>query len=397
MSARTYLPLAGIALCAFVFNVSEFMPVALLTDIGEDLGVSESTSGLLISVYAWFVAGLSLPLMLAFRNAPYRPLFLGTVAVFITFQVLSAVSPGYWCLMGSRIGVACAHAIFWSIATPLAVRVVPKGRAALAMSVVATATSVATVVGLPMGRIVGLELGWRATFEVVALISAAVLVLLMAVFPKVASDGSFSLSELPGLFGNRVLVCVYAVLVLLVLGYYTGYSYVEPFLDQVAGLGEGEITVMLALFGASGIIGSVLFNKTYHGHPRAFLGVAVFALAASLLVLRAAADAMPSVALDLAVWGIAVTGMNLCLQVEVMRCAPGSASTIAMSLYSGLFNVGIASGSLVGGFVVDGPGIASIGYVGAVSAFAGALLATLVLVPMLLRRGGKSASEDATR
>ena len=123
MAVRQWLPLAGIVLAVFVFNTSEFMPMALLTDIAADLGVSESSAGMVITAYAWAVALLSLPLMLLFRNADYRLLLIATVAVFVAFQTASALSSGYWMLVGSRIGVACAHAVFWSIASPLAVKV----------------------------------------------------------------------------------------------------------------------------------------------------------------------------------------------------------------------------------------------------------------------------------
>ena len=168
MGIVKWLPLVGISISVFIFNMSEFMPIGLLTGISDDFGVSESQAGLIISVYAWAVALLSLPIMLLLRRMEYRRMLLLSVVLFTAFQVMSGVSSSYWMLMASRLGVAVAHAIFWSIATPLAVRVVEPRFAKIAIGAVATGTSIAMIVGLPLGRIIGLALGWRMSFVTIA-------------------------------------------------------------------------------------------------------------------------------------------------------------------------------------------------------------------------------------
>ena len=166
-SFTRWLPLVGLTFAVFVFNTSEFMPIGLLTDIATDLNISEARAGLLISVYAWVVAIMSLPLMIMVSKMELKRLLLSIIALFVVSHVGSALAEGYYTLMLSRIGVACAHSIFWSIASPLAVRTVPDGRRALALSAIATGSSVAMVVGLPLGRVVGLYVGWRDRKSVV--------------------------------------------------------------------------------------------------------------------------------------------------------------------------------------------------------------------------------------
>ena len=78
------IPMIVMAAAGFTFNTSEMIPVGLLSDIGADLGVSEARTGLLITAYAWVVALLSLPLMLAFARVPYRKLMLGIIDVSYT-------------------------------------------------------------------------------------------------------------------------------------------------------------------------------------------------------------------------------------------------------------------------------------------------------------------------
>ena len=106
---------------------------------------------MLVSVYAWAVMLLSVPLMIIATRLDFRRLLLVVIVVFLVGQVLTSLSTSYWMLMAARMVVACAHSVFWAIAAPIAVRLVPKNKRALALSVVETGTAVAAIVGLPLG------------------------------------------------------------------------------------------------------------------------------------------------------------------------------------------------------------------------------------------------------
>lgn len=146
IALREWLPVIVLMCCTFVFNTSEFIPIGLLSDIAADFGITEARAGLLITVYAWVVALVSLPLMLAVARMECRRLMLGVLGLFIASHVLSGLSSSYAMLMASRIGVACAHAVFWSIVSPLAVRVAPKGAQSAALGLIITGTSIAMIV-----------------------------------------------------------------------------------------------------------------------------------------------------------------------------------------------------------------------------------------------------------
>ena len=381
MTPRQWLPLIAIVICVFIVNMSEFMPIGLLTDIATDFDISESKAGLLISFYAWAVAILSLPIMLLLRKMEYRRMFLMTIALFAFFQILSGISSSYGMLMASRIGVAVAHSIFWSIATPLAVRVVPPELQKLALSAVATGTSVAMIAGLPLGRIIGLALGWRMTFIVIAVVSIVALVLLIFVFPRLDNPGTFTLRRLPGLLSNRVLIGIYVMLAIYVTGYYTGYSYIEPFLQQIAGFSETMTTVALTVFGAFGIVGSILFTKFYDRTRFRFMMMALLGAAVCLLLLRPSVISMLLVLAVCAFWGLFATCFNVAFQNETLRASPEDGTAISMSLFSGIFNVGIASGSLIGGWVTDSSaGVGSIGFVGAAFVIVAASITAFYLI-----------------
>ena len=284
MPLKEWLPLLGMTFSAFV-NTSEFMPIGLLTNIAADFGITEAHAGLLISVYAWVVMLLSLPLMLLVCRMEMRKLLLCTLALFGVCQILSTVSGSFGALMASRIGVACSHAVFWSIASPIAVRVVSEEHRPLALSMIVTGSSVAMIFGLPLGRAIGLHIGWRMTFLCVGLLAFAIFAYLLKVAPRLPSRQTFTLRELPRLLRNPLLLGIYWLAALVATAYYTAYSYIEPFLKQVAQLPESWITMTLALFGVSGILGSFLFSWLYSRFPHTFIKLSLGGIAGALLLL----------------------------------------------------------------------------------------------------------------
>lgn len=380
------LPLLGLTFCTFVFNTSEFMPIGLLSDIANDLNISDARAGMLISVYAWVVALMSLPLMIIVSKMELKRLLLTIIAVFVLSHVASALAEGYYTLMLSRIGVACSHAIFWSIVSPLAVRIVPDDKRAFALSMVATGSSIAMVVGLPLGRVVGLYLGWRMTFLSIGVISALIFIYIAAMLPKVPSRGKFSVRRLPALLHNRVLLGVFVMSVLFATAHYTGYSYIEPFLGRVAGFTPDIVTLVLIVFGGSGMLGSIAFSKYYMSNPRRFVAVATVAPALCLLLMQVSAVSLASVLAVCVVWGAMATAFNIAFQDNVMRFAPEEATSVAMSIFSGIFNLGIGSGAYIGGVVVTHLSLGSIGYAGGVIGLLATFYCVGRLFPNMRRR-----------
>lgn len=379
MTLRDWLPVVGLTFCAFVFNTSEFMPIGLLSDIAGDFSISEAKAGMLISVYAWMVALLSLPLMLAVCRMEMKRLLLGIIVLFIASHVFSAVAMTYGWLMASRIGVACAHSIFWSIASPMAVRAVPKSKRAVALSTVAMGSSIAMVVGLPLGRVIGMYVGWRTTFFCIAVIATAIALFITIVFPKMPTRDTFSIRKMPALLRNRVLTGVFFVTVFFATGHYVGYSYIEPFLGQIAHMGGDTVTLTLTIFGAAGALGSVIFSRFYPKWPLAFITVSIACVAASLLALHAASAHFIYVVAVCIVWSAAATAFNVAFQDTIIKNTSAEATSIGMSIFSGLFNLGIGSGAFIGGAVVTHVSIAAIGYFGAAIAAIAALYFGLVV------------------
>ena len=365
MSLKEWLPLIGMTISAFLVNTSEFMPIGLLTDISNDFNMTAAQAGVMITAYSWTVTILSLPLMLLACKIEPKKLLLGTLTVFSTCQVLSVISIGFPFLVVSRIGVACAHSIFWAIASPLAVRVVSKEHQSKALSAIITGTAIAMVLGMPLGRMIGLNIGWRMTFLCVAVISFLVLVYLAFVFPKIENTESFSINQLPELFKNSRLMITYIITFLFATGYYTTYSYIEPFLQRVAGFPSTLVTITLMLFGVAGLSGSYLFSRYYDDHRFAFVQTVLFGFAGALGLLYPASINMYMIILVCAIWGIAAMAFQTSFQAEIIECVSTAASSVAMAIFSAIFNLGIRSGTWLGGVVYTNTSLNFIGFVGA--------------------------------
>lgn len=366
-----------LAIAAFIFNTTEFVPVGLLSDIAASFHMETAQVGIMLTIYAWVVALMSLPFMLLTSQMERRKLLIGLFVVFIASHVLSFMAWNFTVLVISRVGIAFAHAVFWSITASLAIRLAPAGKRAQALSLIATGTALAMVLGLPIGRIVGQYFGWRTTFFAIGMGALITLVCLIKLLPKLPSEHSGSLKSLPLLMRRPALMSIYLLTVIVVTAHYTAYSYIEPFVQVVAGFSANFATVLLLILGGAGIIGSILFGKLGNKHASALVSSAIGLLLACLLLLMPAAGSESHLAILSLFWGVAIMIIGLGMQVKVLALAP-DATDVAMSLFSGIFNLGIGAGALVGNQISLHVSMSAIGYLGAIPALIALIWSVLI-------------------
>ncbi|EKS2322571.1 sugar transporter [Salmonella enterica] len=372
-----WLRVVTLAIAAFIFNTTEFVPVGLLSDIAESFHMQTAQVGIMLTIYAWVVAVMSLPFMLLTSQMERRKLLICLFVLFIASHVLSFLAWNFTVLVISRIGIAFAHAIFWSITASLAIRLAPAGKRAQALSLIATGTALTMVLGLPIGRVVGQYFGWRTTFFAIGMGALITLLCLIKLLPKLPSEHSGSLKSLPLLFRRPALMSLYVLTVVVVTAHYTAYSYIEPFVQNVAGLSANFATVLLLILGGAGIIGSLVFGKLGNRHASSLVSIAIALLVICLLLLLPAANSEAHLAILSIFWGIAIMVIGLGMQVKVLALAP-DATDVAMALFSGIFNIGIGAGALVGNQVSLHWSMSAIGYIGAIPACTALVWAVLI-------------------
>lgn len=373
--------LLGLTAAATVYNTSEFLPTALLTSIGGSLEVSESSVGMVISAYAWVVTLLSLPLMILASRLPMRRLLLWVLALFSLLQLATGFSQGYWALMASRMGVACVHALFWAIVAPLAVRQMPEAWHGVALGILSVGSSVAMVLGIPLGRALGLHVGWRGAFLTLGAMAAALFLALLPALPPASKEKAFTFREIPGLLQNRTLQKIYGATILALGGYYCWNSYLDAFLLKTAGLTPNAITGIFTILGIASVGGGILYTLVSRRCSH-LLELGVLAIGIPLLALPSVSHSLAATALLCAIPALGFTLFNVTCQSDVVSSTRGNASAVAMAIFSALFNLGVAAGTLLGAGVCN---TASLGWTAPV----GGLLALLALSVTLFRRSPK--------
>ncbi len=388
-SLKSWLPTVSISLASFIFVTSEFIPVGLLPEISAGLGKSEAFTGLLMTIYAWIVATMSLPMTVVSSHWDRRRLMLILLGTFVVANLASGLTASFGMLLVCRIIVAFAHAVFWSIAIPLAIRLGPAGGRAKALSIIAMGASLGNILGIPFGTFLGQSFGWRMAFSVIALVAFIIYLILYRMLPALPSQSVTTFKNVPSLFRRKSLVLVYLMTALTVTGHFTAFTYIKPFLLAVGGISTDFVVVLLFVFGASGIFGSIMGSKIIYKHPKNSLWVSLGIVFASLLLMSWAVHSQAGLMALAFIWGTALTILCLIFQSSVLKEAP-DVQDVAMSLYSGIFNIGIGGGALLGS-ISSTNHIGSVGYVGAVFVLISLMLSAKFQISQLKQSPGSGA------
>lgn len=367
-----------LAFAAFIFNTTEFIPIALLSDIGQSFNMPVTQVGIMITVYAWVVALISLPIMLITKNFERRFLLISLFVVFILSHVLSYFSWSFSVLIISRIGIALAHALFWSITASLVVRIAPKGKEFQALGLLATGTVLAMVLGIPLGRMIGDVYGWRNSFGLIAICAVIICITLAKTLPLLPSVNSGSLSSLKVLIKRPSLMLVFALTVIIISAQFTAYSYIEPFSLDIAHFNSEQTTTLLLIYGGAGFIGSYLFGKFAKKLSKVLIPLTTIFLAISMLLMLPASVNFYSLSILSLFWGVGIIGFSLALQSQTLNLA-SDATDVAMAIFSGLYNVGIGGGALIGGIISTHISLSYIGTVGGIIAIFGTIVALFLV------------------
>ncbi|WP_405791814.1 Cmx/CmrA family chloramphenicol efflux MFS transporter [Streptomyces sp. NBC_01506] len=351
-----------LGLAVFAQGTSEFMLSGLVSGIAADLHVSIPAAGLLTSAFAVGMV-IGAPLMALFsRKWPRRRALLIFLTAFVAAHIVGAVTPSYEVLLATRIVGALANAGFWAVALVAAIAMVEPAARARATSVVVGGVTVACVVGVPAGALLGEHLGWRAAFWAVALVSLPALVAIVTSVPDerpATSDADASTpsenpsvrAELRSLTGRRVLLTL-LTMALVQGATFCAFSYLEPLATRVTGLGSGWVPALLALFGVGSLIGVTLSGRVADARRGTLVVAGMASLALGWIALALSA-ASPVAAIALVfVQGLLAFGTGSAMISQVFQLAPG-APTLAGSFATAAFNIGAAAGPWLGGLTID--------------------------------------------
>ena len=378
------LPILALAVASFGIGTTEFVIMGLLPDVADSLGVGIPAAGYLVSAYALGVV-VGAPLVaVATARLPRKTALLALVTSFTLGNVMCALAPSYALLMAARVWTAFSHGAFFGIGAVVASSLVPRDRRTRAVSLLFAGLTVANILGVPFGTVLGQALGWRATFWAVAAIGVVAW----------AAVAGFVPGGMPGVHGRLLAEAavlrrpaVLKPMLLSVLGsvsMFSLFTYVAPFLEEVSGVTPHGVAQVLLAVGcgitAGNLVGGRLADRSLVGTVLgAFCGIT------AALLLLAVMGPWPAVAVPLlVVWGAMTFALGAPLQVWSMEAAADAPNLVSI-LNQGAFNLGNATGAWLGGLALTmGMDYARLPIIGA----AVALLAAALCLPELARTCG---------
>ena len=359
-----------LAVAVFAAVTTELLPVGLLPQISAAFDVDSGTAGLLVSAYAVMVAVLSVPLALATRRLPRKPVLLSTIAGYVLSNVVAAAAPSFTVLAAGRVIGGITHALFFSVCIGYSARLVPPALTGRAMALASVGVSGGLVLGVPLSTALGSAVGWRAAYWTLAVLVALVLVLAACVLPPVEGPREDAPAH-PG--RRRDLGTVVVANGLTYLGTYVLYTYVSVLLLD-SGAAERWVGPILLLFGACGLLGLRVAAGGLDDRPR---GSAVVIPALMAVGCSAVALAYPHLALVVAagmLW-LAAFGPAASLYQSASVRTAASSPELAGAWINASSNAGIGGGAALGGVVVAQSGLTWVAWAAAAIVAGSAVLA----------------------
>jgi len=378
VTTRSIVGIAVLALATFFAITTELMPVGLLGTMSTDLGVTESTMGVVVTVYAAAVALLALPLTSVTARLPRKAVLVATLVGYTVSNLLVAVAPTFAVVCAGRVVGGVAHALFFSVASAYATRIVPPRLAGRAIAFVYSGSSLGFVVGVPVATWVAQSVGWRPAVGAVAAAAAVLAVVALLFLPSVRGASSPHIGS-PRAWARTGLLSVVVADLLLFAGHYVVYTYIGPYAVD-AGLDAGMVSGALLVLGGTGVVGLWLAGVFVDRAPRQTLVVAVAVMAVALAALPFVHGSLLGTMVVAGVW-MAANGTTGTLFMAAAIRTGGVSPDIAGALVNGASNIGIAGGAAVGGQALGVVGLQFVPLAGAA-----VLLGSLAVV-VVARRG----------
>jgi predicted MFS family arabinose efflux permease len=312
----------SLTLGVFGLVTAEFLPASLLTPMASGLGISEALAGQAVTVTAIVALFAGLLAAVVTRGLDRRYVLMGFSTLLIASDLLVAAAPDLPLLLLARVLLGIALGGFWSMATAIAIRLVPPAMVPRALSLMFSGVSVAAIVAVPLGSYLGGLYGWRTVFLLAAVLGVATLLFQMAALPRLTHIGSPGLGTLlhvlrrPGT--GLGIVCI----VLVFSGHFGLFTYVRPFLENAAGASLDGIALTLLGFGVANFGGTLLAGLMVERSLRLTLALVPLLIAAAALGLVALRGGLPVQVALVAVWGLAFGTMPVAWSTWMARSAP---------------------------------------------------------------------------
>ncbi|MFJ8913186.1 MFS transporter [Amycolatopsis sp. NPDC102389] len=369
--------LLALAIGAFGIGTTEFVMMGVLPEAAADFGVSIPSAGYLISGYALGVV-VGAPLLTAAAvRLPRKTMLLAMMGLFTLGNTLFALSPNQEFGVAFRFLAGLPHGAFFGAGAVVASSLAKPGERAKAVSMMFLGLTLANVVGVPLGTLLGQKVGWRATFGVVAVIGLLAMAAIAKLVPHQGKPAEPSLRGELGAFRRPQVWLALAIVTFGLGGVFACLSYIAPMLTDVTGYSPSNVTLLLSLAGVGMTIGNILGGRLADKALMPSLYVSLFGLATVLAIFTFTANGKVGAAVTIFFVGLAGFMIGPMMQARIMEKAGGTPSLVSAAVQSA-FNIANSIGAYLGGLVIAGGfGLVAPNWVGASLAVLGLSLAVV--------------------
>jgi predicted MFS family arabinose efflux permease len=355
-SRHSWLGVWVIALGALSLVVTEFLPVGLLSGIARDLGVAEGTAGLAVTATA-ILGCVAAPITaIAIGRTDRKWVLLGLTALLSISSVMSWKAGGFTTLLIARIILGIGVGGFWAISITAAAKLVPPEKVHAASSLVFAGISIGSVIAVPAGSYIGAHAEWRDGFLGASILAVVCFVLQLAFLPTLKMKEGVSVRDFLGLLRDPKVRAIFLTVIFIVAGQYAGYTFVTPYLEQIAHLNAGIVSGLLFAYGVFTVVGNfaggAFAGRNLHNTVVATVWIFVLSLAAMAAFASNPLFAGAALLVWALSWGMAPVGTQLWLYNATLH-----APEAAQAMNTSVFQLSIGLGSLAGGIVVNHVGL----------------------------------------
>lgn len=348
--------LLALAMTGFICIVTETLPAGLLPLISDGLAISPSMAGQMVTAYALGSVLAVIPMTIATRGWRRRNVLLLTIAGFLLFNSITALSSHYGVTLVARFFAGVAAGLAWSLLAGYARRMVAPQQQGRALALAMVGTPIALSLGVPLGTWLGGLLGWRTTFGLMSGVSLVLIGWVLVKVPDFAPQPAHQRLSLRKVLTTPGVRPVLAVVISWMLAHNILYTYIAPFVAP-AGLAE-RVDLVLLVFGIAALAGIGVTARLVEPLLRNTVLVSLTAFAAVSVLLGLLGNVPQVIYLGVAVWGLSFGGAATLLQTALADAA-GDGADVALSLNVVAWNSAIAGSGVVGGVLLDTWGVAA--------------------------------------
>lgn len=378
--------LLSLAIGSFGIGMTEFVVMGLLPNIARELVPSTwaaspddaiAQAGWLISLYALGVVVGAPTIAGSVARFPRHRVMIVLAVALAFFTLLTVIAPTFELVAASRFLAGLPHGAYFGIGALVAADVLGPGNRAKGVAFVLTGLTIANVVGVPLGTLLGQQVGWRTAFAVVTAIFALAAICIALFVPAHPGTPGRRLRDELRVFRIGQVWFALGIGAVGFGGFFAMYSYIAPMITDVAGQPEWAVSLVLVLVGVGMTIGNIVGGALADKDLRFWLYVGLVALAVASIGLALTAQWIVSLVLFAFLVAFCGAALSPSIQTRLMDVAEDNQS-IAAALNHSALNIGNSLGAFLGGLAIAaGLGLVAPAWVGALLALGGLIVAVI--------------------